>query len=90
MPLLFIFAVDFYTIFVYNNCRGGGSMNPRRLCIAKLEEEGFVFLKNGGNHDKYYSKELKYTITVGRSHFDEDDMRMILQEVKRERKRQGK
>lgn len=65
-------------------------MNPRGECIKKLKEQDFYLQEHGGKHDKYHSDELNYTVTVMRSHFTEDDMRMILQEVKRERRRQGK
>lgn len=65
-------------------------MNPRGECLKELRRQGFVLKDHGGKHDKYYSAELKYTVTVKRSNFDEDDMRYILQEIKRERKRQGK
>ncbi len=65
-------------------------MNPRERCLAELKKLGFIRIE-GTKHDKYYSAELKYAVTVSRSSkFDEDDMRMILQEVKREKRRQGK
>ena len=65
-------------------------MNPRGELIKKLKELGFVLQEGGTRHDKYFSKELKYTVTVSRSSsFDEDDARMILQEIKREKRRQG-
>ena len=65
-------------------------MNPRGECLKKLRELGFVLKANGAKHDKYYSADLRSTVTVKRSNFDEDDMRYILQEVNRERRRQGK
>lgn len=65
-------------------------MNPRGECLKMLEEQGFTFQEHGGKHDKYYSKELNYTVMVRRSHFTEDDTRLILQEVRRERRKQGK
>lgn len=65
-------------------------MNPRGNLIRKLKELGFVLRESGTRHDKYYSKGLNYVVTVSRSSkFDEDDARMILQEVKREQRRQG-
>lgn len=65
-------------------------MNPRGELIKKLKELGFVLQEGGKRHDKYFSEALKYTITVSRSSsFDEDDARMILQEIKREKRRQG-
>ena len=65
-------------------------MNPRGKCLEALKAMGFTLKEHGGKHDKYHNAELNYTITVKRSHFTEDDTRMILQEVKREQKRQGK
>lgn len=64
-------------------------MNPRGTLIKKLKELGFVLREGGTRHDKYYSKALNYAVTVSRSSkFDEDDARMILQEIKREQRRQ--
>lgn len=68
-------------------------MNPRGECLKKLKEMGFVLRTgqaNGRKHDKYYSAELNYTVTVKRHDFDEDDTRYILNEIKKERARQGK
>lgn len=65
-------------------------MNPRGECLKELRKLEFYLKEHGGKHDKYYNAELNYTVTVKRSNFDEDDMRYILQEIKRERKRQGK
>lgn len=65
-------------------------MNPRGELIKKLKELGFTLQEGGTRHDKYYCKDLNYTVTVSRSSkFDEDDARMILQEIKREKRRQG-
>ena len=65
-------------------------MNPRERCIKELKNLHFIQIE-GRKHDRFYHPELKYAITVSRSsHFDEDDMRMILQEVRREMRRQGK
>lgn len=65
-------------------------MNPRERCIKELKRLNFKQIP-GTKHDKFYNEELKYAVTVSRSSkFDEDDMRMILREVDREIKRQGK
>ena len=64
-------------------------MSPRSECLRELRNLGFELKDHGAKHDKYYSAELNYTVTVKRSNFDEDDKRYILQEIKRERKRQG-
>lgn len=65
-------------------------MNPRGECLKELRNQHFILKEHGAKHDKYYSTELNYTVTVKRSNFDEDDKRYILQEIRRERKRQGK
>lgn len=65
-------------------------MNARGECLKELQSQGFTLKEHGAKHDKYYSTELNYTVTVKRSNFDEDDKRYILQEIRRERKRQGK
>ena len=65
-------------------------MNPRELCLKELKRLHFIQIE-GKKHDKFYNPELKYAITVSRSsHFNEDDMRMILQEVRREMRKRGK
>ncbi len=64
-------------------------MSPRERCIKELKKLGFIQEK-GTRHDKFFNPELKYAVTVSlSSSFDEDDMRMILQEVKREMRKQG-
>ncbi len=65
-------------------------MSPRAECLRELRRLGFELRDHGAKHDKYYSAELNYTVTVKRGNFDEDDKRYILQEIKRERNRQGK
>ena len=65
-------------------------MNARGQCLKELQKLGFELIAHGAKHDKYYNPELKYTVTVKRSNFDEDDKRYILQEIKRECMRQGK
>ena len=65
-------------------------MSPRGECLKELQRLGFELKDHGAKHDKYYCADLNYTVTVKRSNFDEDDKRYILQEIKRERKRQGK
>lgn len=65
-------------------------MNPRGELIKKLKALGFKLQEGGTRHDKYYSEALHYAVTVSRSSkFDEDDARMILQEIRREQRRQG-
>lgn len=65
-------------------------MNPRGKCLKEMERLGFAFKEHGHRHDKYFSAELNYTITVKRHDFDEDDARYILKEIEKERKQQGK
>jgi len=57
-------------------------MNPRKICIKQLEENGYQFKRSGANHDIYYNPETKITVPVKRHDFDEDDMRYILKEAK--------
>lgn len=66
-------------------------MNPRGKLLKKLKNLGFELQEGGTRHDKYYNEEMRYTVTVSRSSsFDEDDAMMILQEIKREKRKQGK
>lgn len=57
-------------------------MNPRKITVKLLEENGFQFKRNGANHDIYFNPKSKLTIPVKRHDFDEDDMRYILKEAK--------
>lgn len=63
-------------------------MNPRGECLKELKKLGFALKEHGHRHDKYYSEELNYTITVKRHDFDEDDTRYILKEIRHEIERQ--
>lgn len=62
-------------------------MNPRKITIKKLLENGFELKRNGSNHEIYYNPSSKLTVPVKRHDFDEDDMRYILKEAKIDRKR---
>lgn len=57
-------------------------MNPRKICIQRLEENGYRLKRSGANHDIYYNPQTKITVPVKRHDFDEDDMRYILKEAK--------
>lgn len=56
-------------------------MNPRKKTIKILEEHGFIFKRNGANHDIYYNVNSHQMIPVKRHDFDENDMRYILKEA---------
>jgi len=61
-------------------------MNPRKLTVRQLEENGYYLKRSGANHDIYYNPQTKLTVPVKRHDFDEDDMRYILKEAKITRK----
>lgn len=58
-------------------------MNPRKETIIRLKESGFLLARHGSSHDIYFNPTTKVTIPVKRHDFDEDDMRYILKEAKR-------
>ena len=57
-------------------------MNPRRIAIKTLNLNGYSFKRSGANHDIYYNPNTKYSIPLKRGHFDEDDLRYIIKEIK--------
>ncbi len=57
-------------------------MNPRNMAIKELNNSGYQFKRSGGKHDIYYNSETKCAIPLKRGHFDEDDLRYILKEIK--------
>lgn len=57
-------------------------MKPRDKAIEKLNENGYVFTRNGKNHDIYYNDDLRCSIPLKRHDFDEDDLRYIEKEIK--------
>lgn len=56
-------------------------MNERRQTIKLLEANGYVFKRQGGNHDVYFNPEAKRMIPVKRHNFDKNTMRYILKEA---------
>lgn len=65
-------------------------MNPKKIALQELKAAGFILDRQGSNHTVYYSESLKGRITISRSsHFDDDDLRMIRNEIKRLRARVG-
>jgi hypothetical protein len=58
-------------------------MKPRAQAIAELEDSGYTFKRHGANHDIYYNAEHKCSIPLKRHDFDEDDLRYILSEIKK-------
>ena len=49
-------------------------MNPRKITIAAMEQNGFEFKCHGTNHDLYFNPQTKQTIPVKRHDFNENDM----------------
>lgn len=56
-------------------------MNPRKITVKELENNGFEFKRHGANHDLYYNPATKQTIPVKRHDFNENDMRYIFKEA---------
>ena len=61
-------------------------MRPRAQAQKELEENGYLFKRHGGNHDIYFNKELQCSIPLKRHDFDEDDLRYIYDEIRRNRR----
>lgn len=61
-------------------------MNPRNIAIEDLESSGYKFKRHGGNHDIYANPKLGASIPLKRHDFDEDDLRYIRKEIKRNEK----
>jgi hypothetical protein len=61
-------------------------MKPRAKAVSELEKSGYVFRRNGANHDIYYNPELGCIIPLKRHDFDEDDLRYICGEIKKNRR----
>lgn len=59
-------------------------MKPHDIAVKELEAAGYVCVRRGG-HDQYRNPELKKTIPLKRHDFDEDDLRYIRKEIKRNR-----
>ena len=65
-------------------------MNPRKETVAIVEDNGYILVRHGANHDIYFNPETKITIPIKRHDFDEDDMRYILKEAKIDKKKTKK
>lgn len=57
-------------------------MKPRNIAIKELNANGYILKRSGANHDIYYNSDTRYSIPLKRGHFDEDDLRYILKEIK--------
>lgn len=57
-------------------------MRPRDIAIKELKSSGYIFKRNGANHDIYYNAERKSTIPLKRHDFNETDLRYIRKEIK--------
>ena len=53
----------------------------RREIIKALEQNGYRFVRHGGNHDIYFSFETKKTIPVKRHDVNDNDAKYILKEA---------
>jgi hypothetical protein len=58
-------------------------MKPRAQAIAELQGRGYTFKRHGANHDIYCNTQLGCSIPLKRHDFDEDDLRYILSELKK-------
>lgn len=56
-------------------------MNPRKITIKALENNGYYLKRHGANHDVYFNPETKKTIPLKRYDFNENDMRYIFKEA---------
>lgn len=56
-------------------------MNAKRKAIEALTEAGYIFYRAGGNHDIYRNEKLGSMIPI-RHHFTDDDLKVILKEIK--------
>ena len=56
-------------------------MNPRKITIKKLEDNGYSLKRDGANHDIYFHPVDKQMVPVQRHDFNENDMRNILKEA---------
>ena len=64
-------------------------MNPRKITIAAMEQNGFEFKRHGANHDLYFNPQTKQTIPVKRHDFNENDVRYIFKEAGIQSKKKG-
>ncbi|MGN0241343.1 MAG: type II toxin-antitoxin system HicA family toxin [Candidatus Weimeria sp.] len=58
-------------------------MKPHDIAIKELEAAGYEFARHGANHDQFRNPKLRKTIPLKRHDFDEDDLRYIRKEIKR-------
>lgn len=56
-------------------------MNTRMKTLKELKKLGFVFHRQGANHEVYTNWECGKSIPVPRHNFDENTMRYILKEA---------
>ena len=61
-------------------------MNPRKITVKELENNGFSLKRHGANHDLYFNQSTKQTIPVKRHDVNENDMRYIFKEAHIKRK----
>lgn len=61
-------------------------MNARKRAIKALEAAGYRLVRNGSDHDIYKHSVNGDNIPLKRHKMDEDDLRYILQEIRRKNK----
>lgn len=64
-------------------------MKPRAKAVGELESSGYSFKRHGANHDIYYNPELGCIIPLKRHDFDENDLRYIQNEIKKNTRDRG-
>jgi len=63
-------------------------MNAKRQALKALSENNYFFKRHGGNHDIYYNEELHCSIPISHD-FHDDDLKLILDEIKKNNRRRG-
>lgn len=63
-------------------------MNPQKIAIKELRENGYRLDREGANHMVFVHEALHARITISRSsHFDDGDLQMIRSEIKRNQRK---
>ena len=64
-------------------------MNPRKIAITELEQNGYFFKRHGRNHDIYYNNKTGIMIPLKRHDFNENDLHYIIREIRHAGKEQS-
>ncbi len=65
-------------------------MNPRKIAIQELIENGYTLKRQGGDHMIFFNEETRTTIPIKRSAFNDHSLQVVRSEIKRARKKAGK